>query len=170
MSDATKSSGDREAGKAAGGSLVGTIAAVAMLTVVAGGGGWLLGGYISGTEPAIDHTAESASASKEPGKGHEAQPLGNVVALKPILTNLAVPSTTWIRLESALVAKPGEEIAPEMAMNISDDFMAFLRSVSLMQLQGATGLAYLRADLEERAKLRSEGKVERVFISSLVVE
>ncbi|KXF76021.1 flagellar basal body protein FliL [Paramesorhizobium deserti] len=164
MSDVTQSSG--ETGKAAGGSLVGTLAAVAILTAVAAGGGWFLGGYISGTEQVPDQAMSDAA----PKKKQEAKPLGEVVALKPILTNLGVPSTTWIRLESALVAKPGEEIAPEMAMNISDDFMAFLRGVNLMQLQGATGLAYLRADLEERARMRSEGKVERVFISSLVVE
>ncbi|MBB2973804.1 flagellar basal body-associated FliL family protein [Mesorhizobium sp. RMAD-H1] len=163
MSDATNSRGETEK---RGGSLVGTIAAVAILTVVAAGGGWFLGGYISGVEQAPGEAAVAAASEK---KG-QAQPLGEVVALKPILTNLAVPSTTWIRLESALVAKPGEEIAPEVAMNISDDFMAFLRSANLMQLQGATGLAYLRADLEERARMRSEGKVERVFISSLVVE
>jgi len=163
MSDATNSRGEAEK---AGNSLVGTIVAVAILTAVAGGGGWFLGGYISGAEQTIDGAAPAAA----PNKKKEAQPLGEVVALKPILTNLAVPSTTWIRLESAIVAKPGEEIAPDVAMNISDDFMAFLRSVNLMQLQGATGLAYLRADLEERARMRSEGKVERVFISSLVVE
>ncbi|GGA98090.1 flagellar basal body-associated protein FliL [Brucella endophytica] len=161
MAGATKTSEAKEAS----GSLVGLIAAVALLTVIAAGGGWFLGGFIGGAgEPA------SASPEKAPEKKPEAQPLGAVVALKPILTNLAVPSSTWIRLEAGLVAKPGEEIAPDMAMKISDDFMAFLRSASLMQLQGATGLAYLRADLEERAKMRSEGKVERVFIYSLVVE
>ncbi|RCS23977.1 flagellar basal body protein FliL [Phyllobacterium salinisoli] len=170
MSDQTKSPANPEGGKAAIGPLMGTLAAVAMLTVVAGGGGWLLGGYISGTGEMAGPVSGGAAPSKEPGKGHEAQPLGNVIELKPILTNLAVPSTTWVRLESALVARPGEDIAPELAMKISDDFMAFMRSASLMQLQGATGLAYLRADLEERAKLRSDGKVERVFISSLVVE
>ncbi|MDT4879990.1 hypothetical protein FQZ97_1157100 [compost metagenome] len=53
---------------------------------------------------------------------------------------------------------------------MGDDFMSFLRSVNLMQLQGAAGLAYLRADLEERARMRSEGAVDRVFISTLVVE
>ncbi|WP_420960897.1 flagellar basal body-associated FliL family protein [Brucella sp. IR073] len=161
MASATKSSDERETG----GSLVGLIAAVALLTAVAAGGGWVLGGFIGGAaEPA------SASADKAPEKKPETQPLGAVVALKPILTNLAVPSSTWIRLEAGLVAKPGEEIPPDMTMKISDDFMAFLRSASLLQLQGATGLAYLRADLEERAKMRSEGKVERVFIYSLVVE
>jgi flagellar protein FliL len=151
--------------KEGNGSLMGTLVAVAILTLVAAGGGWFLGGQIGGVVP-----AEAPVEKPTEKKGPEAQPLGAVVTLKPILTNLAVPSDTWIRVEAALVARPGEEIAPDMAMKISDDFMAFLRSASLLQLQGATGLAYLRADLEERAKMRSEGKVERVFISSLVVE
>lgn len=158
-------SGQASETKGTGGSLMGTLAAVAILTLVAAGGGWFLGGQIDGAGPVNEKAADKAEPKKP-----ETQSLGNVVALKPIVTNLAVPVTTWIRLESALVAKPGEEIAPDMAMKISDDFMAFLRSASMMQLQGATGLAYLRADLEERARMRSEGKVERVFITSLVVE
>jgi flagellar FliL protein len=86
------------------------------------------------------------------------------------VTNLGIPQTTWVRLEAALVAKPGREIPPAVAASVGDDFMSFLRSVNLMQLQGAAGLAYLRADLEERARMRSEGAVDRVFISTLVVE
>ncbi|PYE87700.1 flagellar basal body-associated FliL family protein [Phyllobacterium leguminum] len=162
MSDASKSSET----KGAGGSLIGTIVAVAILTLIAGGGGWFLGGQIGGMEPVGAKPAADKATPKTP----ELQPLGNVVALKPIVTNLAMPAKTWVRLESALVAKTGEEISPDMAMKISDDFMAFLRSASLLQMQGATGLAYLRTDLEERAKMRSDGKVERVFITSLVVE
>lgn len=48
--------------------------------------------------------------------------------------------------------------------------MAFLRTVNLMQLRGPAGLEYLRTDLEERAKMRSEGKIEKVYIWALVME
>ena len=39
--------------------------------------------------------------------------------------------------------------------------MAFLRTVNLMQLRGPAGLEYLRMDLQERARMRSEGKIEK---------
>lgn len=150
------------------GSMMGLLAAVAILTAIAGGGGWYLGETISATQQA---NAPASGKEDKPKQGEfESRTIGTVVPLQPIVTNLGIPQTTWVRLEASLVAKPGHEIPPAMAASVGDDFVGFLRSVNLMQLQGAAGLAYLRADLEERARLRSEGAVDRVFISTLVVE
>ncbi|MDR6433130.1 flagellar basal body-associated FliL family protein [Brucella pseudogrignonensis] len=150
------------------GSMMGLLAAVAILTVIAGGGGWYLGEIISAGQKA---NAPASGKEDKPKQGEfESRTIGTVVPLQPIVTNLGIPQNTWVRLEASLVAKPGREIPADMAASVGDDFVAFLRSVNLMQLQGAAGLAYLRADLEERARLRSEGAVERIFISTLVVE
>lgn len=149
-------------------SIVGLLAAVAVLTAIAGGGGWYLGGVISADQQAA---ARSTTKDDKPKQGEfESRSIGTIVPLQPIVTNLGIPQTTWVRLEASLVAKPGREIPADVAASVGDDFMSFLRSVNLMQLQGAAGLAYLRADLEERARMRSEGAVDRVFISTLVVE
>ncbi len=158
---------DKNDGKAKG-SMMGLLAAVVALTAIAAGGGWYLGGLISADQQA---TAKTTAKEDKPKPGDfESRSIGTVVPLKPIVTNLGIPQNTWVRLEASLVAKPGHEIPAAMAANVGDDFLSFLRSVNLMQLQGAAGLAYLRADLEERARLRSEGAVDRVFISALVVE
>ncbi|ASV84790.1 flagellar basal body-associated FliL family protein [Ochrobactrum quorumnocens] len=149
-------------------SIVGLLAAVAVLTAIAGGGGWYLGGVISAEQQVA---AKPTTKDDKPKQGDfESRSIGTIVPLQPIVTNLGIPQTTWVRLEASLVAKPGREIPADMAASVGDDFMSFLRSVNLMQLQGAAGLAYLRADLEERARMRSEGAVDRVFISTLVVE
>lgn len=158
---------DKNDGKAKG-SLMGLLAAVAVLTAIAAGGGWYLGGMISADQQA---SVKSTGKDDKPKPGDfESRSIGAVVPLQPIITNLGIPQNTWVRLEASLVAKPGHEIPAAMAANVGDDFLSFLRSVNLMQLQGAAGLAYLRSDLEERARLRSEGAVDRVFISALVVE
>jgi len=164
MSDTTVTEKD---GKAKG-SLTGLLAAVAVLTVIAGGGGWYLGGMISADQLA---SAKPSGKEDKPKQGDfESRSIGTVVPLQPIITNLGIPQNTWVRLEASLVSKPCHEIPAAVAASVGDDFLSFLRSVNLMQLQGAAGLAYLRSDLEERARLRSEGAVERVFISALVVE
>ncbi|MBC2887572.1 flagellar basal body-associated FliL family protein [Ochrobactrum sp. CM-21-5] len=148
-------------------SIMGLLAVVAVLTVIAAGGGWYLGGMISTEQGSV----KSSGKNDKPKQGDfESRAIGTVVPLQPIVTNLGIPQNTWVRLEASLVAKPGHEIPAAVAANVGDDFLSFLRSVNLMQLQGAAGLAYLRADLEERARLRSEGAVDRVFISALVVE
>ncbi|MGH6761698.1 MAG: flagellar basal body-associated FliL family protein [Phyllobacterium sp.] len=143
-----------------------SIAAVVIaLTLIAGLCGWFLGGYLGSSFGGPPAPAETA-VQVDPDKGAT----GSVVALKPILTNVKLPQNVWIRLEAGLVAKPGEVISDNLASMINGDFMAFLRSVNLAQLRGAAGLEYLRMDLEERAKLRADGKVDRVLIWALVME
>ena len=58
-----------------------------------------------------------------------------------------------------------------MAAQISDDLVAFLKTLTIRQLQGASGLQNLREDLNERApSVRSDGKVTEVVIEALVVQ
>ena len=57
-----------------------------------------------------------------------------------------------------------------MAAQISDDLVAFAKTLTLSQLQGASGLQNLRDDLNERAAVRSQGKVREVVIETLVVQ
>jgi flagellar protein FliL len=145
-------------------SSVAVIAAVVVLTLVAAAGGWFLGTQLGLSVPA----GQAAGAGEKTRPAGTDLPSGNVVALKPILTNVKIPQDVWIR--AGIVAKPGEKISDEMAATVAGDFMAFLRTVNLMQLRGAAGLEYLRMDLQERARMRSEGKIEKVYIWALVME
>ncbi len=59
---------------------------------------------------------------------------------------------------------------PALAALIQEDVHAYLRTLSLKDLEGAGNLAYLRDDLTERAAIRSGGRVKEFVILSLVVE
>jgi flagellar protein FliL len=95
----------------------------------------------------------------------------SVYDLPPIVTNLGGPQDTWIRLESSIVfdskAMPHPQAA---AAKLGDDILAYLRTVSLKQLEGPVGLEDLRQDLKERAATRMEGKVREFVIRTLVVQ
>ncbi len=92
-----------------------TIAAIGVLTLLAGGGGWVLGGMIApppenaavaAVEPAAEPAAEEHGGDKkkkDEGLPHIATEANGVVQLEPITTNLAYPSENWIRLEVALL-------------------------------------------------------------------
>ena len=56
------------------------------------------------------------------------------------------------------------------AARISDDLLAFVKTLTMAQLQGASGLQHLREDLTERALVRSDGRVREVMIETLVVQ
>ncbi|WP_321340788.1 flagellar basal body-associated FliL family protein [Breoghania sp.] len=91
--------------------------------------------------------------------------------LMPMVTNLAAPRSTWIRLQASVIL--AEDVADEariLVSRIEQDTLAYLRTLKLSQIEGAAGLQHLREDLNERAKIRSDGKVLEVVLESLVIQ
>jgi flagellar FliL protein len=154
-----------------------TIAAVAVVTLIAGAGGWFLGGLVS---PVLDASKKTIQAeqTKEAGaaegkKADEGLPTlataeNGVVQLEPITTNLAFPTDRWIRLEVALLFK--DKADEKTAEAVHQDILAYLRTVTLQQIEGPRGFQYLKEDLEERADLISEGRVSRMLFRTFVIE
>lgn len=157
-------------------SLVVTIAAIAVLTLLAGGGGWVVGNMLA-PPPAENPVEEVAKAEPAGGQGAGAQgeavphistEANGVVLLDPITSNLAYPSDNRVRLEVALMFKGVPDVV--LAEEIHQDIMAYMRTVSLQQVQGPRGFQYLREDLQERVDLRSEGRVTNVMFRTFVIE
>ena len=152
-------------------SLIGLVITAAVVTLVAAAGGVGLG---MKTASSIEKTI----ADREAAKPVEDHPLslkysGDMV-LKPIdavVTNLASPSDTWIRLETAMVFKNGAIANPEVtAAELRQDMVAYVRTVTLAQLEGPSALQHLREDLNERASLRTNGAVGELIIQTLVIQ
>jgi flagellar protein FliL len=115
------------------------------------------------TPPGPDKPAESPASAPAQSS--------TIVDLPPIVTNLGAPQDTWVRLEGSIIFDPKTLTHPEaMAGQIGDDILAYLRTVSLHQLEGPIGLENLRQDLTERAATRSGGKVHAFVIRTLVVQ
>ena len=111
-----------------------------------------------------DKAAESSAAASP------AQPSA-IVDLPPIVTNLGAPQDTWVRLEGSIIFDPRALPHPDVvAGRIGDDILAYLRTVSLRQLEGPIGLENIRQDLNDRAAIRSDGKVRAFVIRTLVVQ
>lgn len=159
--------------------LVITIAAIAVLTLLAGGGGWLVGNMLA-PPPAEKPAEEAAKADPAGGHGggaegeagqevpHISTEANGIVLLDPITSNLAYPSDNRVRLEVALMFKGVPDVA--LAEEIHQDILAYMRTVSLQQVQGPRGFQYLREDLQERVDLRSEGRVTNVMFRTFVIE
>lgn len=94
-----------------------------------------------------------------------------LIDLPPIVTNLADPPNAWVRLQTAIVVDTKSDVKPEvLAAEISDDLLGFMKTESLAQIGGASGLQHLREDLTERAVIRSQGHVRELIIQTLVVQ
>ncbi len=164
-----------------GPSLIIQVAVLLVLTGVAVGGGWFTGTYMRGeqsgeTAPAAGgHEAaagghggaEAGGHGEAPSESAEGHP--TIVPMAPITTNLAQPTNTWVRMEISLVFDKAPE-NPELPDIIHQDFLTFLRTLKLHQIEGPSGFLHLRADLDERAQLRSDGAVKRILIRTLLLE
>jgi flagellar protein FliL len=95
----------------------------------------------------------------------------NLKVLPPIVTNLSGGKDVWIRIESSLVFR--DEVpddADALATRIGEDIVAYLRTVSARQIEGASGFQHLCEDLNDRVRVRSNGRVQELVIQGLIVE
>lgn len=181
--------GDDKPGKGAEPTMMQTVIAVALLTLIGGGGGAFLGFTLSAPAPASQakgpsptaETSEHGDAGADPHKkstGHRgeekkaAEPVAlEVKELPPIVTNLGEPESSWIRLQAAIVYDPKEmQHADKLIAELMADVTAFLRTASMSSLEGAEGLRRLQEELTERAAIRSERRVREFIIETMVVQ
>jgi len=96
---------------------------------------------------------------------------GATIRLPPVVTNLAQPETAWIRLEGiGLTTSAPAPDREQLAAAIADDVLAHLRTLSLREIEGSSGLRALREDLGERARIRTGDAVREILIHGLVVQ
>ncbi|VAV89081.1 hypothetical protein MNBD_ALPHA08-1564 [hydrothermal vent metagenome] len=148
----------------------GMFAGVAIATIVAVSAGAGIGFQFSSMvpPPAPKEKQEKKTTSKPIAETYIDE--RSVKSLPAIVTNLAGPKGAWVRMEASIIVKGTEEGIEVLAAEIAEDTLAYLRTLTLSDLEGASGLAYLRGDLNERAVIRSEGKVLEFVIGTLVVE
>ncbi len=143
------------------------------ITVAAGAGGILFGLKTAATiETAI--AKRDAAAKPEAGKHILAMKYSGDTVVKPldaVVTNLASPSDTWVRLEASMVFKNGALQNPEVTgAEVRQDMLAYLRTVNIAQLEGPSALQHLLEDLDERAAVRTNGRVSELVIQTLVIQ
>ncbi len=151
-----------------GQSLLGFVAALAVLTVVAAGVGGVLGmGLVAKVKAVAQEPAPDVQVGPAPKYGRDM----SLLDLPPVITNLADPATAWVRLQASIVYDNKAVPKPQMlAAQIGEDVLAYMKTVTLAQIGGASGLEHLREDLNERASIRSDGHVRELIIQTVVVQ
>jgi flagellar FliL protein len=145
-------------------SLLQTVLATLVVTVMAGA----MGALFAVPPPA---PPPEPAAKAEPTPGGVVPAASGLFEMPPIVTNIGSPKDTWIRLEASIVFDAKTVEHPEaLAEDIAGDELAYLRTVSLAQVEGPIGLENIRQDLNERAAIRSGGKVSELVIRTLVVQ
>lgn len=152
-----------------GGGLIGLIAVTLVALGFGAGFGLFLGGESKGV--AEYDAARQVVEAKSTGKPAPAvSPTAMLVAMTPIVVNLAEPRDTWIRIEASLLVDGMTQGADILAAQLAEDFVAYLRTARLSQFEGPSGFQNLREDLIDRAIIRDREHIKDVIIHGVVVE
>lgn len=145
-----------------------SLATLALLTLISVGAGALTGLHLL---TAAERVADARKNAVPPPVASVYAGSARLRKLSPIVTNLAVPSNVWARVEASMITDSlNDEEAGILAAHISEDIVAYLRSASVTQFEGARGLQNLRDDISERAAVRSAGKVRELIVETLVIQ
>ena len=137
----------------------------AVLTLLAAGAGGSFGFYPSGdVKPSVEATPAAMEAQAKPSLPSDTK----LVELAPMVTNLAEPKNTWIRVEASLITDG--EVSAALGGKVAEDIVAFLKSMTLAELDGASGFQHLREDLNDRARVRGGSQVRELVIHGVIVE
>ncbi len=187
MADTDTDAGN-DASKSSGGSMVSFIIAVVLLTLISAGAGFGTGGFLIDTpEPQAKVVkANKADGAKTSGHGksagggdmktdggndNEAAQAIEIIRLEPVVTNLANPVETWVRIEASIeLVSSYNGDKNLLSTTIAEDLLMFTRTLSLASISGSSGIAHYKEDISERARIRSGGAVNQVLLRMLVIE
>jgi len=147
----------------------GFLAALVLLTLIGGGAGAGLAKYVT------DYTEEEVHSRLRQQKTFTQTlpfpPSTRLQTLEPLVTNLASPKEAWIRLQaSVLLEHEGDGDMAVMRKKVEDDFLGYLRTLTMSHLEGGIGLQHLKEDLTERARTRTKGQIQEVILESVVIQ
>jgi flagellar protein FliL len=144
-----------------------TLGLLTLLSALIGGGFGLA--MVSGIEKRVEEKYKAA-----PSKETVASPYAGAVAIKklaPVVTNLVGSGSDWVRVEASVVYNSAASENPDMMVaETRQDVLAYIRTLSLAQIQGPSGLLHLREDLNERARLRSKGAIQELVLETVIVQ
>lgn len=165
-------------------SIVPLLAALGIVSVLAVGAGWFLGGQLAaGNQTAAMQDAAEKEPEKKAEKKEDKEKTDNVAAeykkggdpkivrLDPIIVSLAGNSGTFLRMELAIILKDGADAqSDEDRLRIGSELAAFTQTMSIDQISGPSGFMHLREDLLDRARLSTAGAAQDVLVLSWVSE
>jgi flagellar protein FliL len=157
----------KEGGK--GGGLVGFLIATVLALGVGAGFGFFLDGHLKGGVVA-QAAPEPATLQKSEKPKVAVSPTAKLVAMAPMVVNLAEPQDVWIRIEASMLVEGEAPDADVLAAQLAEDFVAYLRTATLAQFEGPSGFENLREDLMDRATIRDKERIKDVIIHGVVIE
>ncbi|AGK59401.1 flagellar basal body-associated protein FliL [Hyphomicrobium denitrificans 1NES1] len=144
-----------------------------LLAVVLGIGGGGVFGYFAipvGTPPAPVGEAKPASAAPQTPISGRFPSDALEIAIPSIIVDLSGEPKSRVRLDISIVAVHGTSESGLLKDEVREDIIAYLKGLTVADIQGVRGLQNLREQLEDRAKIRGRGAILGLLIGGFVIE
>ncbi|WP_295556016.1 flagellar basal body-associated FliL family protein [uncultured Hyphomicrobium sp.] len=151
-----------------GGGLIGFVVVTLLALGLGAGFGMFVDTAPAPAEAVAEAKDKEATAAKAGEKAIGAD--AKLVALTPIVVNLADPRDAWIRIEASMLVEGMVQGTDSLAAQLAEDFVAYLRTASLSEFEGPSGFQNLREDFLDRAAIRDREHIKDVVIHGIVVE
>jgi len=157
---------------------VGFIIGIVVVTVIAVGAGWFLGGQFAAKPKKMvmakveqKIVPKEDEAGEKEGKDGKKVDLGPIVKLEPIIVVLRNSKNAFLRLELAIVTQESGELSDEESkLRLMEAISAFSRTLTIRQISGPSGYLHFREDILDVARLTTNGIVKNILILSMVAE
>ena len=169
MAKSGAESGGAEAGSGPG-LVVAVLICAAIGAVVGGGFGYFLSMPAAPPAPVVE--AEAGTKQSLPPEEIAGRFPHDAIELhvEPVIATIGPDFKTNVRLEFSIIAASGTPDEGPLKSEIREDIIAYLKGLTLSDLEGGRSFQLLRDELDDRARTRGRGVVLGMLISGLVVQ
>lgn len=162
---------DSKSGGSGGGGFIGLVVVTVIALGCGAGFGFFMDGQLKSRSAAgaAPEPEQQQSATPEPNSAVNS-PSARLVAMAPIVANLAEPGNVWMRIEASLLIDDTQDGTDALAAQLAEDILAYLKTTTLAQFEGPSGFQNLREDLKDRAAIRDPIRIKDVVIHGVIVE
>lgn len=154
----------------AGGGIGGFVIA-ALIAIVLGAGGGGAYGYLLMPDVAPQNSVPTDKAPPPAGPTAGRFP-GDAIelAIPSVITDLNSEPAVRARLDVSIIVVHGTPQTTTLLGEVREDVIAYLKGLSLADIQGVRGFQNLREQLDDRARVRGRGAILGLLIGGLVLE
>lgn len=155
-----------KSGGGAGGFVIAAL--IAILLGAAGGGAY---GYLLMPD-ATPQSSEPADKTPPPAAPTAGRFPNDAIELvvPSVITDLNSQPSVRARLEVSIIVVHGTPQTTTLVGEVREDVIAYLKGLSLADIQGVRGFQNLREQLDDRARVRGRGAILGLLIGGLVLE
>lgn len=157
---------------AAGASTADFVKSMLFAALLGIGGGAAFGYFVIpvGTEPAPVEEAKPANTAPQTLTSGRFPSDALEIPIPSVIVDLSGEPKSRVRLDASIVVVHGTSEASLLKNEVREDVIAYLKGLTIADIQGVRGLQNLREQLEDRARIRGRGAVLGLLIGGLVIE